>query len=71
MMAAELTAKQKELANIRAHRASLADLADHLDKTMQAPRATSAGKAQGPMTRAAIRQNNLAPTENRNALAPK
>jgi len=71
MMAAEITAKHKELANIRAHRASLADLADHLDKTMQAPRATSAGKAQGPMTRAAIRQNNLAPTENRNALAPK
>ena len=71
MMAAEITAKQKELTNIRAHRASLADLADHLDKTMQEPRATSAGKAQGPMTRAAIRQNNLAPAENRNALAPK
>lgn len=69
MLGAEITAKQKELANIRAHRASLADLADHLDKTMQAPRATSAGKAQGPMTRAAIRQNNLASEQNQNALA--
>lgn len=62
LMASEITAKQKQLAKIKAESQSIRDLADQMEETLRAARPDVSGKQQGPKTRA-FQRNRLNPDQ--------
>lgn len=69
LLARDIEAKQKELAQIKKDRGRMMDLADMLDQSMRGSRPDVSGKMQGPKTREAIR-NRLRGGDKTNNLVP-